>query len=92
VAVVGGAVMVFIAAIQDGNGCATAESRDWRGYRAGGPAALPTARGEGAQNEGPSGRALARRASARRSYDLVAGLTPGLSLKNFLFRSVKLFH
>ena len=26
------------------------------------------------------------------SYALVAGLTPGLSLKNFLFSSMKFFH
>src|SRR5918996_1605273 len=48
--------------------------------------------GGGAQNEGPSREGPGQRSSGARLYDLVAGLTPGLSVKNCLLSSVKLFH
>ena len=79
-------------------------TRPWRGHSHDAAIACPAptapcrARWAAAKCEGPPGRrplttdgTAARRASRTR-YDLVAGLTPGLSLKNCLLSSMKFFH
>ncbi len=47
--------------------------------------AVPSRQGK---KEGPANGSLVRRSDARAGYALVAGLTPGLSLKNCLFISM----
>jgi len=55
-----------------------------------GAAVLPPRRC--AQKRGPHMGALSTDRTGAEPQDFVAGVTPGLSLKNVLFSSMKLFH